>query len=194
MAEPQTVRVKISSEEAGAISITEVVSRDIPLRELVEYALPVSGKSLDRLREILRRGSLVSGASRFRWTGWESAEADLLGILATFPDPDPGRAFARDRCVHAVLRGPRRNVEIPCDAARARRGPGLWDALMEIAGTAGPVYAGYSYRRRADRYTLTLSPPAAAQVRAAAETVIYSTLRDQLRAAEILSVELYVER
>jgi hypothetical protein len=194
MPETRTVRVKISSEDAGAISITQVVAQDISLRELVEYMLPLAGKDMARIREILRRGSLVSGASRFRWTGWEAEEAEIAGLLDSFPDPDPGRAFSCERCIHAVLRGSRRAVEIPREAARARRGAGLWEALMEIAAAADPRYADYSYRQRADRYAVTLTAPAVERLRAAAEKVIYTTLRNQVRAAEILYVEFFVER
>jgi hypothetical protein len=192
MPEERRVRVKISSEEAGAISLTEVVSQEFALRELVEYMLPLAGKDVARIREILRRGTLVSGASRFRWTGWEAGETELLELLDGFPEPDPSRAFDAARCVHVVLRGTRRTVEIPREAARARRGPGLWDALMETAAAAD--YAGYSYRWRADRYAAALAPLAAARLRAAAESVVYTRLRDQVRAAEILSVEFFVER
>src|SRR6185312_1403488 len=141
MPEERRVRVKISSEEAGAISLTQVVSQELTLRELVEYMLPLAGKDIPRIREILRRGTLVSGASRFRWTGWEATDAEISELLGAFPDPDPARTFAASRCVHAALRGAQRTVEIPREAARARRGPGLWDALMEIAASA--EYAGY---------------------------------------------------
>jgi hypothetical protein len=192
MPDTRTVRVKISSEEAGAISITQVVSQDISLRELVEHMLPLAGKDMVRIREILRRGSLVSGASRFRWTGWEAEEAEIAELLDSFPDPDPGRAFSSGQCIHAVLRGSRRTVEIPREAARARRGAGLWEALMEVAAEAR--YADYSYRQRADRYSVVPTRQAVERLRAAAEKVIYATLRDQVRAAEILSVEFFVER
>ena len=56
----------------GSISITPVVVREMPLRELVEYMLGVTGKDEARIRELLLRGTLVSGASRFRWAGWEA--------------------------------------------------------------------------------------------------------------------------
>jgi hypothetical protein len=192
MAEERRVRVKISSEEAGAISLTEVVSQELTLRELVEYMLPLAGKDVARILEILRRGTLVSGASRFRWAGWEAAEPEIVELLDGYPDSDPSRAFAAARCVHAVLRGTHRAVDIPREAARARRGGELWEALMEIAASA--EYGGYSYRRRADRYAAAVAPAAAARLRAAAQGVAYTSLREQVRAAEILSVEFFVER
>ena len=64
------------------------------------------GKDEGRVRELLLRGTLVSGASRFRWAGWEADPQALLDLLATFPDPEPARPFTPDRCVRAILRGP----------------------------------------------------------------------------------------
>src|SRR5580704_12205981 len=103
MALPPTVRVKLSSEAVEVISLTPVVVQELPVRELIEHMLGVTGKDHGRIREILLRGSLVSGASRFRWTGWEADEEGIAEVLATFPDPDPSRAFAPDRCIRAIL-------------------------------------------------------------------------------------------
>ena len=157
MALPPTVRVKLSSEAAESISITPVVVQEMPVRELVEYMLGVTGKDEARIRELLLRGSLVSGASRFRWAGWE---ADLRTIvrelLATFPDPDPSRAFAAARCARAITA---RRPPSHRDHARSRRAArvcssetSFWDALMKVIAGAAPSYAGYSYRERSDRY------------------------------------------
>ena len=77
MALPPTVRVKLSSEAAESISITPVVVQEMPVGELVEYMLGVTGKDEARIRELLLRGSLVSGASRFRWTGWDAGLENL---------------------------------------------------------------------------------------------------------------------
>ena len=96
---PHTVKVKLSSEAAEAISLTPVLLQELPLRELVEHMLGVAGKDEPRIREILLRGTLVSGASRFRWAGWDVDLEALRELLATFPDADPSRAFAADQCV-----------------------------------------------------------------------------------------------
>src|ERR1035438_8165903 len=93
MALPQTVRVKLSSEEAGAISITPVVVQELPVRDLLEHLLGGTGKDVPRIREFLRRGTLVSGASRFRWAGWEADAESVMELLASFPDADPSRPF-----------------------------------------------------------------------------------------------------
>lgn len=195
---PETVRVRLSSEDAGAISLTPVVVQELPLRELVEHMLPLAGKDIARIREILLRGTLVSGGSRFRWNGRVVEEAALRDLLATFPDPDPARAFDAARCVHAVLRGGPLAVEVPREAGsrtpRFHRDASFWEVLMEIAAAAAPRYSGYSYRQRADRFDVPLSRETAGRLRNAAAGVIYSTLRERIRAAEFLSLELYIER
>src|SRR6185369_15429590 len=116
MALPDRIRVKISSEAADSISITPVIAREMPLRELVEYMLGVTGKDEARVRELLLRGTLVSGASRFRWAGWEADAQDIAELLGTFPDPDPQRPFVPARCVRVILRGGRQAIEIPREA------------------------------------------------------------------------------
>ena len=71
MDSPEIVTVKISSEAAGYLSLSPVVVEQMPLAELVELILSATGKSLARVCEVLRRGVLVAGASRFRWQGWD---------------------------------------------------------------------------------------------------------------------------
>lgn len=197
MALPPTVRVKLSSEAAGAISLTPVVVQELALRDLVEHMLGVTGKDEPRIREILLRGSLVSGASRFRWAGWEAEPDGLRELLATFPDPDPSLEFDAVRCIRVVLRGGRQAVEIPREAgARASlfHRECFWDRLMELMAAAAPSYAGYSYRDRADRYARQLDHPETEAIRAAAGSVKFSTLRDQLRSVAFAAAELYVPR
>jgi hypothetical protein len=197
MALPQTVRVKLSSEEAGAISITPVVVQEMPVRDLVEHLLGVTGKNEPRIREVLRRGTLVSGASRFRWAGWEADAESVKELLASFPDADPTRPFAAGRCVRAILRGGGRTCEITREVG-SRKGllqrASFWDHLMEVAGAADAAYAGYSYKDRADRYVRELSPADAQRLRVASDAVKYSTLRDQLRLGAFAQVELFVVR
>src|SRR5579871_3295257 len=147
MALPQTVRVKLSSEAAEAISLTPVVVQEMPVRELVEHMLGVTGKDHARIRELLLRGTLVSGASRFRWAGWEAETDGLRELLATFPDPDPTSVFAPAYCMRVVLRGGRQAIDITCEAG-SRKGffqrKTFWDVLMTVVAAAAPVYSGYS--------------------------------------------------
>src|SRR5215472_11909707 len=179
MALPQTVRVKLSSEAAEAISITPVVVQEISIRELIEHMLGVTGKDEPRIRGLLARGTLVSGASRFRWAGWEADEDGVRDLLATFPDPDPERRFAPERCTRAVLRGGRQSIEIPREAparhAWFRRGGSYWNVVMEVAATSPQSYAGYSYRDRADRFVCTLDLSGIEKLRATSSMVRYTT-------------------
>jgi hypothetical protein len=197
MALPQTVRVKLSSEVAEAISITPVVLQELPVRELVEHLLGVAGKDEWRIREILLRGTLVSGASRFRWAGWDADLESLRELLATFPDADPSRPFAAAGCIRAILRGGRHAIEIPREAAARKslfQRKTFWDLLMEIVGASGPAYSGYSYRDRADRYLRELTLAETERLRAAASAVRYSALRDQIRSVRFAQAELHVTR
>jgi uncharacterized protein with GYD domain len=197
MALPQTVRVKLSSEVAEAISITPVVLQELPVRELVEHLLGIAGKDEPRIREMLLRGTVAIGATRFRWAGWEADRESLRELLATFPDADPARPFAAAGCIRATLRGGRHAIEIPREAAARKslfQRKTFWDLLMEVAGASGPAYSGYSYRDRADRYLREFTPAEIECVRAAASQVRYSALRDQIRSVGFAQAELYVTR
>lgn len=197
MALPSTVRVKLSSEAAEAISLTPVVVQELAIRDLVEHMLGVAGKDPARLREILLRGTLVSGASRFRWAGWEADVEALRELLASFPDPDPARPFAAAGCVRAILRGGRHDVIVPREAVARKslfRRTTFWDVLMDAATAAAPGYAGYSYRDRTDRYLCELSVAATARLREASPLIKYSTLCEQVRSVAFTQAELFVTR
>src|ERR1022692_364212 len=197
MALPPTVRVKLSSEAAESISITPVVVQEMPVGELVEYMLGVTGKDEARIRELLLRGSLVSGASRFRWTGWDAGLENLRELLATFPDPDPSRRFSAANCTRATLRGGRQAIEISREAG-GRKGlfqrESFWDALMKVIDGATPAYVGYSYRERCDRYLRDFTHAELEQIRGASGLVRYTILSDQIRTLAFTHAELWVKR
>jgi hypothetical protein len=194
---PDTVRVKLSSEVAESISITPVVVRDIPIRELIEHMMGITGKDPGRLHELLLRGTLVSGASRFRWAGWDSALADIEAQLATFPDPEPQRPFAADLCYRADLRGPGRRIEIPREIGKRKpffRRTSFWDVLMGVAASSGARYVDYSYREKADLYSAAISLPGLERLRENAGLVKFSTVQEQIRRVNLESVDLFVTR
>ena len=197
MALPQTVRVKLSSEAAESIALTPVVVQDLPVRELVEYMLGVTGKDEVRIRELLRRGGLVSGASRFRWTGWEADAEGIRELLATFPDPEPSRPFNAAQCTRVILRGGRQPVEITREAGQ-RKGlfqkETYWDGMQRVIAAASPEYDGYAYRARADRYRRNFAPAEIAQLRELGDLLRYTSLQEQLRTLAFTHAELYATR
>ena len=194
---PENVRVKLSSEAAESISITPVVIREIPIRELVEHMLGVTGKDTPRIHELLLRGTLVSGASRFRWTGWDATQADIDALLSTFPDREPARPFIPELCVRADLRAPGRRIEIPREIGMRKplfRRASFWETLMGVAASSETRYVDYSYRERADYYSAALSLPALEQLRESARLVKYTTLQQQIERTNLESVDLFVSR
>ena len=197
MSLPATIPVKLSSEAAEGISITRVVVQDMPLRDLVEHMLGITGKDEARVRELLLRGTLVSGASRFRWTGWDAELDGLRELLATYPGDDPARMFASARCVRAVLRGGRQAIQIPREAGARKpllRKASFWDVLMDLAAAGEVQYLHYSYKDRADCYRFDMPLAAAEKLRAASEALKYSSLREQIQSAGFVWAELLVER
>jgi len=194
---PATIRVKLSSEAAEAIALTPVVVQEMALRELVEHVLGVTGKDEARIRDLLLRGTFVSGASRFRWAGWEAETDGLRDLLSSFPDPEPTRAFTPNACVRAILRGGRQIIDIPRDAGM-RKGffqrRSFWEDLIAVIGAAVPVYAGYSYKDRADRYQRDFTHAETERLRGVSGNLRYTTLRDQMRTIAFTHAELLVTR
>jgi hypothetical protein len=197
MALPETIRIKLSTEAAGAIALTPVVVRDLPILELFEVMLGITGKDVDRIRDLLRRGTLVNGASRFRWEGIEAETEAVLDVLRRFPDPDPSRPFDPARCERAVFRGANATIDMPKAVGSRRRflrKQSYWDRLMEVAGSARPIYISYSYQERADQYRIQPSSPALVILRESASLLAYSSLADQIRRAAIVAIDLYTRR
>lgn len=194
---PDTIRVKISSEAAGSISITPVVARDMPVDELLEMILGVSGKDVERVFEILSRGTHVSGASRLRWTGFAPTREDIESALARLPDAEPGRAFDPQRCSRAVLRGTATRIDLPRTAAEKRRllrRNSFWEQLLGVLASEEIAYVTYSYSERADVYRAQLDPAGLTRLRQSAGLLAYTKLEQQVRSAPITSIDLFVER
>jgi hypothetical protein len=197
MALPQIIRVKLSSEAAESIALTPVVVQEMALRDLLEHVLGVTGKDEARIRDLLLRGTLVSGATRFRWGGWEAEAEALRELLGTFPDPEPLRAFASETCLRAILRGGRQAIEVarePCLRKGLFQRKSFWESLMTVASVGEAAYLGYSYRDRADRYLREFTHSEAEQLRAEAGSIQYSTLREQVRTVAFWQVELFTRR
>ena len=197
MALPDRVRVRLSSEAAEAISLTRVVVQELPTRDLIDVLLGVAGKDTARLRELLSRGSVVSGASRYRWEGWTVEENELADVLNAYPDPEPHRPFHPAACVRAVLQSARGGIDIPKDAASRKgllRRENFWDRLLAVIATAPKEYRTYSHRDHADLYQAPLTTADNLSLRDAAPLLQYATLRDRVATLDARSVELYTSR
>lgn len=193
----ELVTVKISSEAAGYISITQVVVQQMPLVELVETILGVTGKRPERVREMLRLGVLVTGGARYRWQGWEEDAASVRGLLEAFPDSDPSREFQRDLCLRAVLTGPRCRVEIPRKIAAEHALLGrrsFWDALMAMAGAAQPHYVEYSYKQKADCFHVDLDREMNVALLEAAKLLRHRGLKIRVASGDFDRIELHAAR
>lgn len=198
MAHPEIIRVRLSPEDAGAISLAPVVAQDLPLAELIEIVVRVAGKDCDRVRRILEAGTLLSGATRYRWAGWEATREEVERLLAPFPDPEPARAFAPELCVAAAFEDAiGRRLEISrAVGARRRflRRRAFWDALIELARTQPLRYVEYSYQHQADRYRMEISAETALALRSALRMVPFRSLADRLRRLSLAGVDFYVAR
>jgi len=194
---PEIIRVKLSSEQATAVSITPVVVRDMPLGELVELMLDLTGKSVPRIQELLRGGSLVVGGSRYRWSGFRPPAAELQALLDRFPDPDPSRPFSASYCFQVFLEGSSLHIWLARETLSRRRlghSRSFWDELLALANEIGLEYAGYHYREHADRYRLTI--PAAFRERLAANARLISSaaLQSRVRAEGLSRIVFLVRR
>ena len=194
---PERIPVKISSEAAGSVSFTPVVRQDVTPAELLQYVLPVTGKNLARVREVLRQGTVVRGASRFRWTPLEAAPEELAEALAAFPDSRPDRPFDPQRCVRARLSGGRAPIDLESQAASRKRwfkSRSFWQALMETTSGLPLAYQQYSYADQADVYQADLSANAAQEIRAQAGLLPYSALETAVREYGYSRLETWVQR
>ena len=174
------------------IAMTPVVAQDLELRELIDVLLSTTGKDMPRIQELLRRGSIVHGLSRYRWQAIDLGVEELRSIVASFPDPDPSISFRAEHCTQIVLIGSTTRLPLPKDAAAKRRlfkRRSFWDKLLEA--TPSPGYVNYSYREKADIFRAPIAP---GHVREAASLLTYSTLVRQLESATIETIEFFVPR
>jgi hypothetical protein len=195
MSLPDQVRLRITSEGAESIAISPVVVQEMPLYELVRQILGVTGKNAERVREILARGSLVAGASRFRWDGFAAEHAEVTSFLGRYPDPDRSLPFDSGRCFLAVLHGRDRQFTIERAAGERKRflrRRSFWVELLTMA--AAPAYFDFSYRESADIYRWSPASADLDSLRSASKLLAYSTLETQIRTAAITCVDLYVRR
>jgi hypothetical protein len=177
---PAAIPVRYTDEEAGFVSVRPVLRISLRPEQLLELILGVTGKTTERVQQILRSGSVATGGYRYWWEGLESGEEELSTALAGFPDADPSRAFDAARCVLVVTEAagttPLSGAEFAAaEASRPRtfRRRNFWAELMNAAAPPrGPLeYRSYSYSRRGDLYALELAPAAAQSLAHAARSL-----------------------
>jgi len=131
----------------------------------------VVGKDPHRVQQILRAGTVTFRSYRYWWDGFAPDSAALQEILDTYPDSDPSRPFAVERCTAVILESsgspPRHSLRITREEATKKRGlralfgtGNFWDAVMKFATETGAKnlhYKEYSYAFRADLYSRTLN-------------------------------------
>jgi hypothetical protein len=206
---PETILVKYSEEEAEFISMRPLVRQTFRPAELVDMIVAVTGKDPQRVRQILRSGTIVFHSYRYWWPGFEAELDKLEEILARYPDAEPSRPFRPEDCTEAILESgvgsapdamlpssaPRHSLRLRReDASRKRlfRSRSLWDALMDLTRPRPPAYREYSYALRADIYML--HPDAAQLARLAHEAAQYSpsSLRPHLASLPSISQLVFV--
>lgn len=199
MAAPDIVRVKLSSEEAGAIALTPVVVRDMQFGELLEELAAVHGKDRERIAATLKRGSVTGGATRFRWQPVELGDVELVSALACLPNDEPTRLFEVGHCTQALFTGPGVRIAIAREVAESRRlfrRTSFWSSLPQIAGAVqgGVQYVAYSYRERADVFRSQLSAEQRERIRSALPTLKHAMLARRIHLAPFDAIEFIVKR
>jgi hypothetical protein len=188
---PQDIPVRYTEEEAGYVSFRPVVRQTFRLHELLDMILSVTGKEPERIRQILRSGTVVFHFYRYWWQGFEVAEPDLQLLLAQFPDSDPARAFRADACTKAFIASEAASSPRHCSLEVARaatsrkrflRRRSFWDALLAAAAAGPLLYDGYSYMHHADLFCLEPTADLRARLGAAAESFAPRDLRRELAA------------
>lgn len=186
---PEVIPVRYTEEEAGYVSFRPVVRQSFRLDQLLDMVLSVTGKDAARIKQILRSGTVVFHFYRYWWSGFDIDQAELAGLLARFPDPDPSREFRSMECTMLAIESagipPRPTIEVNRDAISHRglfRGRSFWDAVLYEAALSPVAYHGYSFAHRADLYRLELSAESRPRLVAAAASLAPRAMRKDLQA------------
>jgi hypothetical protein len=196
---PETIPVRYTEEDAGYVTVRPLVRQTFRLDELLDMILSVAGKDVARVQQLLHSGTIVFHFFRYSWTAIDASEEELAAALARFPDADPSRPFAAEKCTNSIFDGaganPRHLLDLDRAAASKRRlfrGQSFWDALMEIAAEEKPSYESYSYGRRADLYRLYLDGESVFGIEEAAGKLAVGKLRPALRVLDSAASVVFV--
>jgi len=200
MPAPEKIRVKLTEEVAEFIETRPVLRQTFTLHQLVDMILATCGKNKPRLREILASGTCNYNIYRYWWDGFALDDTTLDAILATFPDPDPARAFQPQLCTWVALVSAAEPIPHRLTLERARCGrrwfrrQSFWDFLIELARLKQPAYHDYSYYHHGDLYVCTLDAPDRALLEREAAQLARRPIRLQLARARWQRMELFCPR
>jgi len=164
----ETFHVKLVSEAAEYVSISQILRRDYSLQELMAAMLPVVGRDGARIQQLLRIGGFSNGEYKFRWESREVDASMIEHVLEQFPRAEPQRAFNPASCFLIRFIREVEVLALPRGAADKKgffSSESFWDALLKLAA-AHLRYKEYSFADRADVYTLELTPDLGEKFRA----------------------------
>jgi hypothetical protein len=166
---PETIAMRFTEEDAGYVTVRPVVKQTFRLAELADMVVSVTGKTVTRVQQVFRAGTVVYNGYRYWWDGFASNENELAGLLALFPDDDPARPFNSAEVAAATFEiggGAQLSlVGIARSEASARRlfhKRSPWEILLAVAKDSAPRYEKYSHAERADVFRVHLSAEMAA--------------------------------
>jgi hypothetical protein len=204
---PESIAVKYTEEEAEYLSMRPLVRQTFRAPELVDMIVQVAGKDSARVQQILRAGTVVFHSFRYWWQGFDPDTVGLAEILARYPDAEPSRQFRAADCVEVILESsgspPRHSLRITKESATKasplqkiagalRNKPSFWQVLMNFAEESRPRYREYSYARRADLYSVALTPAQLARLAQEAAHHAPRTLRAELLEPPAISQIVFI--
>jgi hypothetical protein len=169
---PETIAIRFTEEDAGYVTVRPVVKQTFRLVELADMVVSVTGKSVPRVLQIFRAGTVVYNGYRYWWDGFASGEDEVAGLLAHFPDDDPTRPFnlARVTAISLEIGGgtERSLVGISRGEASAKKlfhKQSPWEIMLTPARDSLPRYEKYSHADRADVFRVHLPSEFAASLK-----------------------------
>jgi len=188
---PETIAMRFTEEDAGYVTVRPVVKQTFRLGELADMVVSVTGKSVARVQQIFRAGTVVYNGYRYWWEGFTANEIEIAGLLSVFPDDDPALLFNPDRVTALSLEiggGTQRALVVIARAEASgsklfhKQSP--WQILLGTAKNSIPRYEKYSHAERADVYRVQLSFEMAAVLLKQAAAVSSRGLRKKLTALQ----------
>jgi hypothetical protein len=161
---PETIAMRFTEEDAGYVTVRPVVKQTFRLGELADMVVSVTGKSVARVQQILRAGTVVYNGYRYWWEGFTANDIEIAGLLSVFPEDDPALLFNPDRVTAVSLEiggGTQRALVVIARAEASGRKlfhqQRPWEILLGAAKKSHPRYEKYSHAERADVYRVQLS-------------------------------------